>query len=141
MSFAFVSQPALGKPPGKQNRPCLGLRGSAEVPKASPLDRVRRLALRPVMQATSGGLGEPPMPKAAQSPLLYAFCCFPPASPAFAPGAGKQKRPRRAALNCFKSLRDFGAGEGIRTLDPNLGKRRQSLRLASICSAALYFSS
>ncbi len=34
---------------------------------------------------------------------------------------------RRAALrrpihNALKSLRDFGAGEGIRTLDPNLGK-------------------
>src|SRR5579859_4363207 len=34
----------------------------------------------------------------------------------------KQKRPRRAALIRLKSLRDFGAGEGIRTLDPNLGK-------------------
>ena len=34
----------------------------------------------------------------------------------------KQKRPRRAVFNCLKSLRDFGAGEGIRTLDPNLGK-------------------
>ena len=67
-------------------------------------------------------LGELPMPKAAPSTLLYAFCCFPPASPAFAPGAGKQKRPRRAVFIRLKSLRDFGAGEGIRTLDPNLGK-------------------
>ncbi len=34
----------------------------------------------------------------------------------------KQKRPRRAVLIRLKSWRDFGAGEGIRTLDPNLGK-------------------
>ncbi len=34
----------------------------------------------------------------------------------------KQKRPRRTVFNRLKSLRDFGAGEGIRTLDPNLGK-------------------
>ena len=62
------------------------------------------------------------MPATAGSLLLFAFCCFLPACPAFAWGAGKQKRPRRAALNRLKSLRDFGAGEGIRTLDPNLGK-------------------
>ena len=29
---------------------------------------------------------------------------------------------RRPSRNALKSLRDFGAGEGIRTLDPNLGK-------------------
>ena len=57
-----------------------------------------------------------------ESPPLFAFCCFPPASPAFVLGSGKQKRPRRAALIHLKYLRDFGAGEGIRTLDPNLGK-------------------
>ncbi len=34
----------------------------------------------------------------------------------------KQKRPRRTADYRFKFLGKFGAGEGIRTLDPNLGK-------------------
>ena len=121
MSFASASQPAPGKRPGKQNRPRLGLRGCTEVPKASHLDGVRRLALRPVMQAASGWLQELPVPKVTRSPLLYAFCCFPPASPAFTPEAGKQKAPRRAPFIRLKSLRDFGAGEGIRTLDPNLG--------------------
>ncbi len=122
MSFISASQPVPRKRPGKHNRPYFGLRGSTEAPKASPLDGARLLALRPVMQATNGGLGELPMPKAAQSPLLYAFYCFPPASPAFGPGPGKQKRPRRAAFIRLISLRKFGAGEGIRTLDPNLGK-------------------
>jgi len=62
------------------------------------------------------------MPKVAESLLLPAFCCFPPASPAFAPGSGKQKRPRMAALNRSISPWKSGAGEGIRTLDPNLGR-------------------
>ena len=44
------------------------------------------------------------------------------ASPAFGSGAGKQKTPRRASFNRLISLRKSGAGEGIRTLDPNLGK-------------------
>jgi Protein of unknown function (DUF1778) len=63
-----------------------------------------------------------PMPKAADSPLLYSFCCFPPASPAFAPGAGKQKAALRDRFKSLILFRKFGAGEGIRTLDPNLGK-------------------
>ena len=62
------------------------------------------------------------MPNVAESLLLPAFRCFPPASPAFASGPGKQKRPRKVALIRLKYLRNFGAGEGIRTLDPNLGK-------------------
>ena len=36
--------------------------------------------------------------------------------------ASKPKRPRRTALNRFIFLKKTGAGEGIRTLDPNLGK-------------------
>ncbi len=51
-----------------------------------------------------------------------AFCCFPPASPAAPEGAGKQKTPRRASAKRLILLRLSGAGEGIRTLDPNLGK-------------------
>ncbi len=34
----------------------------------------------------------------------------------------KQKRPLRAALNSLAFPGKIGAGEGIRTLDPNLGK-------------------
>jgi hypothetical protein len=38
------------------------------------------------------------------------------------PGPSKQKRPRRTVFNRLIFLKKFGAGEGIRTLDPNLGK-------------------
>ncbi len=34
----------------------------------------------------------------------------------------KQKRPRGTVFIALIFLRKFGAGEGIRTLDPNLGK-------------------
>jgi len=48
--------------------------------------------------------------------------CFPPASPVLLEGAGKQKTPRRAPAKSLILLKFSGAGEGIRTLDPNLGK-------------------
>ncbi len=48
--------------------------------------------------------------------------CFPGASPAPARRAGKQKTAPKDRFNTLISLRKSGAGEGIRTLDPNLGK-------------------
>jgi hypothetical protein len=41
---------------------------------------------------------------------------------AFAPEAGKQKAALRDRFKSLILFRKFGAGEGIRTLDPNLGK-------------------
>ncbi len=122
MSFASASQPPPGKRSGKQNRSRFGLRGSTKASKARALDGARRLALQSVVQAENGGLADLAMPTAAQSPLLYAFCCFPPASPALAPGAGKQKTAPKDRSKHLIFLRKTGAGEGIRTLDPNLVK-------------------
>ncbi len=122
MNYASGSRSMPGKCPGKQNDSRFGLRGSTDTPKARLQSGAQRLPSRPIAPAENGGLRALSMPKATESPLLCAFCCFPPASPALVPRAGKQKRPRRAALNRLQSLRDFGAGEGIRTLDPNLGK-------------------
>ncbi len=51
-----------------------------------------------------------------------AFNCFPPASPLAQMVPGKQKTPRRAFAKPLIFLILSGAGEGIRTLDPNLGK-------------------
>ncbi len=48
--------------------------------------------------------------------------CFPPASPISGHWLGKQKAPRRALLKTLILLDQTGAGEEIRTLDPNLGK-------------------
>jgi hypothetical protein len=61
------------------------------------------------------------MPNAAQSLLICAFRCFPLASPI--PGAEREaKRGPEGPLLPMISLRKSGAGEGIRTPDPNLGK-------------------
>ncbi len=133
MSFTSTSQPPPGKRPGKQNRPRLDLRGSTEASKARALDGARRLASRPVVQAENSGLVDLAMPKAAQSPLPYAFCCFPPASPALVPGAGKQKTAPKDRSKHLISPGKFGAGEGIRTLDPNLGKVQITLRPTTLC--------
>jgi hypothetical protein len=117
MSFAFASPSA----PGKQNGPRLGVRGSAMASKPSLRGGARRPPLPPVAQAENRGFGTLSMLATADSPLLFAFCCFPHASPTLAPGTGKQKTPRRALLNSLDFQKKPGAGEGIRTLDPNLG--------------------
>jgi hypothetical protein len=57
------------------------------------------------------------MPKVAECLLLPDFCCFPPASPVFVPGAGKQKNAPKDRSTKLISLGKSGAGEGIRTLD------------------------
>jgi hypothetical protein len=62
------------------------------------------------------------MPKAAGNNLWSAFCCFPPASPVFGAGAGKHETDPRDRSKPMIGFRKFGAGEGIRTPDPNLGK-------------------
>ncbi len=54
------------------------------------------------------------------------------ASPAAPEGAGKQKTPRRASAKRLILLRLSGAGEGIRTLDPNLGNRSGSFSLPQV---------
>jgi hypothetical protein len=94
MSFAF----AWPSVPVKQNGPRLGVLGSAMVSKPSLRGGARRNPLPPVAQAANRGFGMPSMPATAGSPLLFAFCCFPPASPAFARGRGSKNRPRRTVL-------------------------------------------
>jgi hypothetical protein len=81
-----------------------------------------RLRLRQVPQAEIRDLGTLQMRKAAESPLRFAFGCFPPASPAFVPEVGKQKTTPKAPSQPLIYLKKIGAGEGIRTLDPDLGK-------------------
>ena len=122
MRFASASHWRRGRARGSKNRRRFGLRGSTDAPKASPLGGEELLALRPAMQATNDGLVVLPLPEAAHSPLLHAFFCFPPASPIPASWAGKQKTAPMGRSKPRISLKESGAGEGIRTLDPNLGK-------------------
>ena len=63
-----------------------------------------------------------PVPNAAGLIPRHDAGCFPGASPAPTRWAGKQKTAPKDRFNTLISLRKSGAGEGIRTLDPNLGK-------------------
>ena len=118
MNFASASRPAPGKHPGKQSWSRFGVRGSTMEPKASRHGRAGQLGLRLVVQAENRGLGTLRMPKAGESPLLFAFCCFPHASPAFASGSGKQKTAPRNRSKQLIFLRKFGAACVTRTRDP-----------------------
>ncbi len=62
------------------------------------------------------------MPNPTEIPLRFAPVCFPPASPPVAREAGKQKKVPKASSQPLICLKKIGAGEGIRTLDPDLGK-------------------
>ncbi len=64
----------------------------------------------------------PTTPSAFERPPQPAPRCFPSASPALTRWAGKQKTAPKDRFNALISLKKSGAGEGIRTLDPNLGK-------------------
>ena len=69
----------------KQNGPRLGVRGSAIASKPNPRGGARRT---PIAAWRAGGKpwlwDDPHAAATAGSPLLFAFCCFPPAPPAFA---------------------------------------------------------
>jgi hypothetical protein len=67
-------------------------------------------------------LGAIPMPEAAADQLQHTSCCFPYASPVSPKGPGKQKTAPKDRSKLLIILKKSGAGEGIRTLDPNLGK-------------------
>ncbi len=82
-----------------------------DVPVTEPAGRAERheMALSPVQNA-------------AGLILRHDAGCFPGASPAPTRWAGKQKTAPKDRFTALISLRKSGAGEGIRTLDPNLGK-------------------
>jgi hypothetical protein len=82
-----------------------------------------RLSVGPSLRSTrSGTLDAIHMPKVAARPLQHASCCFPHASPVSEARAGKQRTALKDRSKQLIFLKKFGAGEGIRTLDPNLGK-------------------
>ena len=115
----LASPRATGKQPGKQIRPSLELWGSKRT-------RAKGAAYsefpRPLEAVVCDSLGAIPMPEAAAGPLQHASCCFPHASPVLPSGTGKQKTAPEGRSKRLISLKKSGAGEGIRTLDPNLGK-------------------
>ena len=92
-----------------------------DVSKADVCGRARPHLSRRVL-LTDRGLRRLHMQKATESPLRFASVCFPHASPAFVPEAGKHKETPKDSSQSLIYLKKFGAGEGIRTLDPDLGK-------------------
>ncbi len=92
-----------------------------DVSKADVCGRARPLLSRRVL-LTDRGLRRLHLQKATGSPLRFASICFPHASPAFVPEAGKQKKTPKDPSQPLIYLKKIGAGEGIRTLDPDLGK-------------------
>ena len=120
------SPPRVGNHPGKQ------IQDGVEVWGSTPIRSVYRLSRHLAhLLGTAGytAFGALPMPKMAAHPLRPAPCCFPHASPVSQEGAGKQKTAARDRFKSLISLRKIGAGEGIRTLDPNLGKVPQGSTL------------
>ncbi len=115
----LLSPKTSGKRPGKQIRKGLRLRGSKRTRDA---DTSYSEFTRSLEAAGYDSFGALPMPKVAVRPLRHTPCCFPHASPVFLTEAGKQKTAPKDRSKLLISLRKFGAGEGIRTLDPNLGK-------------------
>jgi hypothetical protein len=97
-----------------RNRQWRGSRGTT-----CPLTDIDRGVCEPAVRPASQARGErfcwTSMPNAADKPLELASCCFPHASPGFVYRGGE-------ASKSLISLEKYGAGEGIRTLDPNLGK-------------------
>ena len=97
------------------------LLGRTDVSKAVVCRGARPLSSRRVLLAAHG-LERLHMPKPTESPLHFASVCFPHASPASNPEAGKHKKTPKDSSQLLIYLKKIGAGEGIRTLDPDLGK-------------------
>ncbi len=108
-----------GKRPAKQIRNRLELKGSKVSWAADTTCNRFKRSMEPVEFV---GIGAMPRPEASDSPPQPASRCFPSASPTLPRRPGKQKAAPKDRLKPLIFLRKSGAGEGIRTLDPNLGK-------------------
>ena len=74
-----------------------------------------------VLMAAGGRIGAAHA-EADREPAAFRLDLLPPASPAFVSEAGKQKTTPKDRSDSLICLKKIGAGEGIRTLDPDLGK-------------------
>jgi hypothetical protein len=100
----------------------IAAQGRSETLIAMRPDGCNMPATAPAGRAERREMPVSPIPNAAGRIPRHDPGCFPGASPAPARWAGKQKTAPKDRFNTLISLRKSGAGEGIRTLDPNLGK-------------------
>ena len=125
MSLVAASQPAPGKRPGKQNRPYFGLWGSPVTPSEYLRTGTRPFSSQRPASGGKPGFGGPAhMPKVAAMPATSAFCCFPPASPVFALGSGKQKTAPKDRFYPLEISKRFWSRE--RNRDPTFSGERSS---------------
>jgi hypothetical protein len=109
----------LGKHPGKQIEDVVAIGRTTSNPcDRKPSDHLASSLGAAVLETFEVS----DMPKLTVRPLRPPSRCFPHASPVSRGGAGKQKTAPKGRSKQLISLRKSGAGEGIRTLDPNLGK-------------------
>ena len=110
------------KQAGKLDTACIAIEGSGtacgEALAFGSAAASLQCVTPPELQAAAASA----VPNVFGSVRHHAFCCFPHASPALVFGAGKQETAPKDRSKTLISLMKFGAGEGIRTLDPNLGK-------------------
>ena len=109
----------MSKQPGKRIENDIVISGSTRSQRDGKLSS----GLAPLPGVTRlGTLEAIHMPKVAVSPLRSSSCRFPQASPVSPSRVGKQETAPEDRSKPLTSSMKFGAGEGIRTLDPNLGK-------------------
>ena len=88
--------------------------------------------------ARVGALEAIHMPRVAVRPLRSSLCRFPHASPGSPSPAGKHKMVPKGRSKRLIFLKKFGAGEGIRTLDPNLGKVANLIARRALTGLSIY---
>ena len=118
----MTSEPSLKKlekHPGKQVQHAIATWGSRRTQCNGELSGGLLRSLEAAGVRTFDALN---MPKVVVRPLRPSSCCFPHASPVSRTWAGKQKTVPKDRSKPLIFLIKTGAGEGIRTLDPNLGK-------------------
>ncbi len=109
----------LGKQPGKQIQDAPAIWGSTPTRRDGKLSGGLALSFG---AARLGRFEARYMPKLVVRVPRPTSCYFPHASPVSSTRLGKQKTALKDRFKPLISLRTIGAGEGIRTLDPNLGK-------------------
>ena len=117
---------------GKQIQDAVGIEETTPTQRDGKLCLGLALSLGP---ADSRTLGASHTPRVTERPLRPASRCFPHASPFWTRERGSKKRPPKGRSKRLFSLRKSRAGEGIRTLDPNLGKVRNHRGTAQRISA------
>ena len=137
----MTSVPPLKKPgkhPGKQIQDAIATWGSRRTQCRSRRTQCNGElsgGLAPSLRAASVGTFDAlAMPKVVVYPLRPSSCCFPHASPVSSSGTGKQNTALGNRSKSLTFLRKSGAGEGIPTLDPNLGKVVQIARRVAVRS-------